>query len=242
MRVSSTFLKTGDNPTAIKLSDIEQTVGFPGELVLCTYDDNVTRQARYMYFSAEAIADEVSYDSSLAELNLQPGWYLSDASKIPDFRKGTQNIDLVFGQGCVIESSSNTAEYTVKGVVDSIQREFQIPANARKMMGNVLPRAINLSEIKQTVGFPGELVLCTYDNNVTRQARYMYFSEAAIADEVDWDSSLTSLNLQPGWYLSDASKIPDFKKGAQDIEFASGQGFVVESSSNTAVLQFPSAM
>ena len=59
MRSAAAFLLVGENPTAIKLSDIKQTAGEPGDLTLCTYNDNVTRLAQYIYVSAEAVAEGV---------------------------------------------------------------------------------------------------------------------------------------------------------------------------------------
>ena len=99
------------------------------------------------------------------------------------------------------------------------------------MMGNILPRTVQLSEIKQTVGDPGDLTLCTYDDNVTQLHQYQYFSSAATGGE-----------LPEGWYVLDASLDPDFDKGPQDFELAAGDGFVVVSGNSSAVLQFPSAM
>lgn len=37
IRSAATFLLVGENPTAIKLSDIKQTAGEPVDLTLCTY-------------------------------------------------------------------------------------------------------------------------------------------------------------------------------------------------------------
>ena len=220
MRSAATFLLVGENPTAIKISDIKQTSGDPGDLTLCLYNDNVTRLAQYWYFSTEATGGE-----------LPEGWYLLDGNADPDFEKGVQNADLPYGQGCVINSSSSSAEYTSAGEVDSIKREFSIAINARKMMGNVLPRAIQLSELKQTVGDPGDLTFCTYDNNVTRLAQYWYFSTDATGGE-----------LPEGWYILDENADPDFEKGPQDFSIPSGQEFVVNSSNSSAVLQFPKAI
>ena len=218
MRSAATFLKVGENPTAIKISDIKQTAGDPGDLTLCLYNDNVTRLAQYWYFSSEATGGE-----------LDEGWY-KIVDDEPDFESGVQNADLPYGQGCVINSSSSSAEYTSAGEVDSIKREFSIAINARKMMGNVLPRAIQLSELKQTVGDPGDLTFCTYDNNVTRLAQYWYFSSEATGGE-----------LPEGWYKI-VDDEPDFESGVQDFEIPSGQGFVVNSSNSSAVLQFPKAI
>ncbi len=57
MRSAATFLLVGENPTAIKLSDIKQTAGEPSDLTLCTYNDNVMRLAQYICVSAEAAAE-----------------------------------------------------------------------------------------------------------------------------------------------------------------------------------------
>ncbi len=220
MRSAATFLKVGENPTAVKISDIKQTVGDPGDLTLCLYNDNVTRLAQYWYFSSEATGGE-----------LPEGWYILDENLDPDFEGGVKDADLPYGQGCVINSDSSSAEYTSAGEVDSIKREFTVTAGARKMMGNVLPRAVQLSEIKQTVGDPGDLTFCTYNNNVTRLAQYWYFSSEATGGE-----------LPEGWYLLDENLDPDFEKGPQDLTLASGDGFVVNSDNSNAVLQFPKAM
>ena len=220
MRSAATFLLVGENPTAIKISDIKQTSGDPGDLTLCLYNDNVTRLAQYWYFSTEATGGE-----------LEEGWYSVDDNLEPDFEGGVKDADLPYGQGCVINSSNSSAEYTSAGAVDSIKREFSVAANARKMMGNVLPRAVMLSEIKQTVGDPGDLTFCTYNNNVTRLAQYWYFSTEATGGE-----------LEEGWYLVDDNLEPDFEKGPQDFSIPSGQGFVVNSSNSSAVLQFPKAI
>ena len=220
MRSAATFLKVGENPTAIKISDIKQTVGDPGDLVLCTYDDNVTQLHQYMFFSTKATGGE-----------LPEGWYVLDKNADPDFEAGPQSIDLPYGQGCVIVSSSSSAEYTSAGEVDSIKREFQVTINTRKMMGNVLPRTIQLSEIKQTVGDPGDLTLCTYDENVTQQHQYIFFSTVATGGE-----------LPEGWYVLDKNADPDFEAGPQDFEIPSGQGFVVVSGNSNAVLKFPAAI
>ena len=99
------------------------------------------------------------------------------------------------------------------------------------MMGNVLPMPVMLSDIKQTVGDPGDLTFCTYDNNVTRLARYWYFSTEATGGE-----------LEEGWYILDENADPDFEKGPQDFQLASGEGFVVNSDNSNAVLQFPKAI
>lgn len=221
MRSAATFLAIGgEDPTAITISDIKQTVGDPGDLTLCTYNDNVTRLAQYWFFSSEATGGE-----------LPEGWYVLDANLDPDFDAGVQDVDLPYGQGCVIVSGNSSAEYTSAGEVDSIKREFTVTAGARKMMGNVLPKSVMLSEIKQTVGDPGDLTFCTYDNNVTRQAQYWYFSSEATGGE-----------LAEGWYILDANLDPDFEQGPQDFSLASGEGFVVVSGNSSAVLQFPEAM
>ena len=219
MRAPATFLNVGDNPTAIKISDIKQTSGDPGDLTLGRYDDNVTRLASYLYFSTEATGGE-----------LPEGWYILDSNGDPDFEAGPQTTDLPYGQGCVIVSANSSAEYTSAGEVDSIKREFSVAVNTRKMMGNVLPRTVHLSEIKQTVGDPGDLTLCRYDDNVTRLASYLFFSTEATGGE-----------LPEGWYILDSNGDPDFEAGPQDYEFASGQGFVVVSANSNAVLQFPAA-
>ena len=222
MRSAATFLLVGENPTAIKLSDIIQTAGEPGDLTLCTYNDNVTRLSQYIYVSAEAAA----------EAKIDAGWYILDGDGNPDVEAGVKNVDLPYGQGCVINSSSSTAEYTSAGEVDSIKREFTVTANTRKMMGNVLPRDIRLSELKQTVGEPGDLTLCTYDDNVTRTAQYIYVSEEAAAEA----------KIDAGWYILDGDGNPDVEAGVKDFTITSGQGFVVNSSNSSAVLQFPKAI
>ena len=71
MRSAATFLKVGENPTAVKISDIKQTVGDPGDLTLCLYNDNVTRLAQYWYFSSEATGGE-----------LPEGWYILDEKAV----------------------------------------------------------------------------------------------------------------------------------------------------------------
>ena len=220
MRSAATFLLVGENPTAIKISDIKLTSGDPGDLTLCLYNDNVTRLARYWYFSTEATGGE-----------LEEGWYLLDNNGEPDLENGVKDAALPYGQGCVINSVSSTAEYTSAGEVDSIKREFTVTGGARKMMGNVLPRDIMLNELKQTVGDPGDLTFCTYDNNVTRLARYWYFSTEATGGE-----------LEEGWYILDNNGEPDFEKGPQNFTIPSGQGFVVNSVNSNAVLQFPKAI
>ena len=221
MRSAATFLAIGgEDPTAITISDIKQTVGDPGDLTLCTYNDNVTRQAQYWYFSSEATGGE-----------LPEGWYILDSNDEPQFEQGVQNSSLPYGQGCVIVSANSSAEYNSAGEVDSIKREFSVTAGARKMMGNVLPKSVNLSEIKQTVGDPGDLTFCTYDNNVTRQAQYWYFSSEATGGE-----------LPEGWYILDSNDEPQFEQGVQDFSLESGEGFVVVSANSNAVLQFPKAM
>ena len=220
MRTVATFLNVGENPTAIKLSDITQTAGDPGDLTLCTYNDNVTRTASYWFFSSEATGGE-----------LEEGWYLLDNNGDPDFEGGVKNADIPYGQGCVIVSGNSSATYTSAGEVDSIKREFTVAIGARKMMGNVLPKPVMLSEIKQTVGDPGDLTFCTYNNNVTRTASYWYFSSEATGGE-----------LEEGWYILDSQGDPDFEKGPQDFQLASGEGFVVVSGNSSAVLQFPKAI
>ncbi len=231
MRSAATFLKIGENPTAIKLSDIQQIAGGPGDLVLCLYDNNVTRQAQYMYISDEVVEGSEGYFPNA-------GWYKVDDSLNPiNPELGAQgDVDLPYGQGCVINSSSSEAVYTSAGEVDSIVREFSIASGARKMMGNVLPRTLMLSELKQISGGPGDLVFCTYDNNVTRQAQYMY-----ISDEVVTGSEGYFPNV--GWYKVDDSLNPiNPELGAQDLEIPSGDGFVVNSSNSEAMLQFPKAL
>ena len=156
---------------------------------------------------------------------------LVDKNGDPDFEAGPQDTDLPYGQGCVIVSSSSKAEYTSAGEVDSIKREFKVTINTRKMMGNVLPRTVQLSEIKQTVGDPGDLTFCTYNENVTRTASYQFFSTEATGGE-----------LPEGWYILDKNGDPDFEAGPQDVPLPSGQGFVIVSSSSNAVLQFPKAI
>ena len=219
MRSASTFLNVGTNPTEIKISDIKQSVGDPGDLTLCLYDDNVTRQAQYWYFSTEATGGE-----------LEEGWYILNSMGEPDFEKGVQSADLPYGQGCVIVSVNTSAEYTSAGEVDSIKREFSVTAGARKMMGNVLPTTVKLSQLKQSVGDPGDFTFCTYDNNVTRQAQYWFFSTEATGGE-----------LEEGWYILNNMGEPDFEKGVQDFDIAPGQGFVITSVNSGAVLQFPKA-
>ena len=220
MRSAATFLLVGENPTAIKISDIKQTSGDPGDLTLCLYNDNVTRLASYQFFSSEATGGE-----------LEEGWYVLDSNGDPDFEGGVKDAALPYGQGCVINSVNSSAEYTSAGEVDSIKREFTVPGGSRKMMGNVLPRTVRLSEIKQTVGDPGDLTFCTYNNNVTRTASYQFFSTEATGGE-----------LEEGWYILDSNGDPDFEKGPQDFTLASGEGFVVNSVNSSAVLQFPKAI
>jgi len=220
MRSASTFLKVGENPVAIKIADIKQTVGDPGDLTLCTYDDNVTQLNQFQFFSTEATGGE-----------LPEGWYILDKSGDHDFEKGPQETDLPYGQGCVIVSANSSAEYTSAGEVDSVKREFTVTVNARKMMGNVLPRTVQLSEIKQTVGDPGDLTLCTYDDNVTQLNQFQFFSTEATGGE-----------LPEGWYVLDKNGDPDFEKGPQDFALDSGAGFVIVSANSNAVLQFPKAM
>ncbi len=222
MRTPSVFLKMGANPTAIWLSDIQQTAGGAADLILCTYNDNVSRTAMYIYINAE--------EAAVAEL-ASAGWYQLDDefNPIPDEVK---DFELPFGQGCVIVSGSSDAAYTSKGVVDSIKREFSVTENTSKMTGNVLPHSIMLSDLKQTAGGAADLILCTYNDNVSRTAMYIYINaeEAAVA-------GLASA----GWYQLDDefNPIPDEVK---DFELPSGQGFVVVSGNSDAVLQFPSAM
>jgi len=220
MRAASTFLAIGNDPTALKITDVTQTAGDPGDLTLCTYDDNVTRQAQYWFFSTEATSGE-----------LPEGWYILDSNDEPDFEAGVQAADLPYGQGCVIVSANNNATYTSAGKVDSIARDFSVTAGARKMMGNVLPRSVNLSEIKQTVGDPGDLTICTYDNNVTRQAQYWFFSTEATAGEIP-----------EGWYILNSNDEPDFDAGVQEVTFNAGAGFVVVSANSSATLTFPKAL
>ena len=220
MRTAATFLNVGANPTAITLGDIKQTAGDPGDLTLCTYDDNVTRLAQYWYFSSEATGGE-----------LPEGWYILDNNGEPDLESGVQNTSLPYGQGCVIVSASSSAAYPSAGQVDSVAREFSVTAGARKMMGNILPVSINLSQIEQSAGDPGDLTICTYDNNVTRLAQYWFFSTEATGGE-----------LPEGWYILDNNGEPDFESGAQNVTFASGAGFVVVSASSTATLSFPAAL
>ena len=220
MRSAATFLKVGENPTAIKISDIRQTSGDPGDLTLNTYNDNVTRIASYQFFSSEATGGE-----------LPEGWYVLDSNGDPDFEAGPQETALPYGQGCVIVSANSSAEYTSAGEVDSIKREFTVAVNARKMMGNVLPRTVNLSEIKQTTGDPGDLTFCTYNDNVTRIASYQFFSTETTGGE-----------LAEGWYILDSNGDPDFEAGPKSVEFASGAGFVIVSANSSAVLQFPKAI
>ena len=98
MRSASTFLNIGANPTEIKISDIKQSAGDPGDLTLCLYDDNVTRQAQYWYFSAEATGGE-----------LEEGWYLLNSNDEPEFEKGVQDFDIAPGAGFVITSVNSTA-------------------------------------------------------------------------------------------------------------------------------------
>ena len=80
MRSAATFLLVGENPTAIKLSDIKQTAGEPGDLTLCTYNDNVMRLAQYICVSAEAAA----------EAEIDPGWYILDGDGNPDVEAGVK--------------------------------------------------------------------------------------------------------------------------------------------------------
>ena len=222
MRSAATFLLVGENPTAIKISDIKQTAGDPGDLILCLYNDNVTRLAQYMFVSEE-VATEEGIDS---------GWYILDGDGNPDVEAGAQNTNLPYGQGCVINSASSSAEYTSAGEVDSIKREFTITAGARKMMGNVLPRDITLNELKQIGGDPGDLIFCTYDNNVTRLAQYLFVSEEVATEE----------GIDSGWYILDGDGNPDVEAGVKDFTISSGQGFVVNSANSNAVLQFPKAI
>ena len=219
MRSAATFLNIGDAPVDVKISDIKQSVGDPGDLTLCLYDDNVTRTAQYWFFSSEATGGE-----------LEEGWYILDSNGEPDFEKGIQSAALPYGQGCVINSVNSDAGYTSAGAVDNIEREFSVPNGARKMMGNVLPKQITLSQIKQSVGDPGDLTFCTYDNNVTRTAQYWFFSTEATGGE-----------LEEGWYILDNNGEPDFEKGVQDIPLPAGEGFVVNSVNSSAVLKFPAA-
>ena len=98
MRSAATFLKVGEKPTAIKISDIKQTAGDPGDLTLCLYNDNVTRTAQYIYFSSEATGGE-----------LEEGWYILDSNGDPDFESGVQDFAIPSGQGFVVNSSNSSA-------------------------------------------------------------------------------------------------------------------------------------
>ena len=98
MRSAATFLKLGENPVDIKLSDIKQTVGDPGDLTLCTYDDNVTLQQQYQFFSTEATGGA-----------LPEGWYILDKNGDPDFEAGPQDFPIPAGQGFVIVSGNSNA-------------------------------------------------------------------------------------------------------------------------------------
>ena len=98
MRSAATFLLVGENPTAIKISDIKQTAGDPGDLTLCLYNDNVTRQAQYWYFSSEATGGE-----------LEEGWYILDSNGDPDFESGVQDFAIPSGEGFVVNSFNSSA-------------------------------------------------------------------------------------------------------------------------------------
>lgn len=98
MRSAATFLVIGENPTAIKISDIKQTVGDPGDLTLCLYNDNVTRLAQYWYFSSEATAGE-----------LEEGWYILNSNDEPQFEQGVQDLTLAPGEGFVVVSANSSA-------------------------------------------------------------------------------------------------------------------------------------
>ena len=109
MRSASTFLNVGENPTAIKLSDIKQTVGDPGDLVFCTYNDNVTRLAQYIYVSAEAAA----------EAEIDPGWYILDSDGMPDVEAGVKDFTITSGQGFVINSLNSSAVLQVPKAINN---------------------------------------------------------------------------------------------------------------------------
>ncbi len=230
MRSAATFLKTGANPEAVTLGDIERTGGEYTQLTLAAYDDNVTCKFEYIYFSE---AESLKYTDG----EIPHGWYLRLADGEPDFDSGLKNdVALPIGQGCVIDSSSSEATYTSKGLVDTAGREFNILAGSRKMMGNFLPRSITLGELKRTTGEYTQLTFCTYDNNVTCTGEYVYFSEEESLKYTDGE-------IPHGWYLRLEDGEPDFDSGLKDeLELPSGQGFVADSSSDEIMLQFPKAM
>ena len=106
MRSAATFLLVGENPTAIKISDIKQSSGDPGDLTLCRYDDNVTRLASYNYFSSEATGGE-----------LPEGWYILDSNGDPDFDAGPQEFEFAAGQGFVVNSVNSSAVLQFPGAM-----------------------------------------------------------------------------------------------------------------------------
>ena len=230
MRVVSTFLPINGAAGDLTLGDIKQVGGSVSSFTLTTYDNNVTSQKEYWYFDADT--------AEAAEID--EGWYEltedEDDNIIPDIEKGAQNDEpLPLGQGCVIVSVDDDATYSSAGVVDSIVREFSVPAGDRKMTGNVLPKTLTLGQIKQVGGSVSSFTLTTYDNNVTSQKEYWYF-DADTAESVEIDE---------GWYEltedEDDNIIPDIEKGVQNFSVGSGEGFVVVSVDDDAVLQFPKA-
>jgi len=208
---------------------------YPGQITLGTYDDNVTRQHEYWYFdSATAIEAEV-----------EPGWYLTkedpDEGTVPDFGAGVQNaVELPYGRACVMVSIEDGANYNTQGNVALANVEIQVDQDHRRMTGNSMPRAINISEITtgngESATFPGQLTLGTYDDNVTRQHEYWYFDPA----------TATEAEVEVGWYLTkedpDEGTIPDFEAGVQSFTFAPGQGFVMTSMEDGAVFTLPKAL
>ena len=232
MRAVSTFLPVGGTAASVKLGDVKQAGGYVSAFTLTTYDDNVTSQKEYWFFD-ETAAEEAG--------GIDVGWYEltedEDENIVPDIEKGVQNdVELPLGQGCVIVSVDDDTEYTSAGEVDSIVREFNVPNGARKMTGNVLPKDLNLGQIKQVGGFVSAFTLTTYDNNVTSQKEYWYFDDTA-AEEAG--------GIDVGWYEltedEDENIVPDIEKGVQNFNVPSGQGFVVVSVDDDTVLQFPKA-
>ena len=223
MRPAATFLATGANPMDLDITNITQTAGESLDLTVGIYDDNVTRQRQYQYIMpADVDGEDIK----------EAGWYLVDNQGDVDIEGGVQSTALPYGQGCVIVSGNSAALYSSAGIVDSIAREFSVTAGARKMMGNVLPRSVTLSEITQVAGNSLDLTIGIYDNNVTRLRQYQYIME----EDVDGEDIKAS-----GWYLVDNQGDVDIESGVQNMAFASGDGFVVVSGNSNAVLKFPRA-
>lgn len=225
MRVA-TFAPIKGSLAEMTIGSVQQNGGDPADIVLATYNDNVTRLREFHFFTKDFIETE--------ELGCKEGWYEPDADGEYDLEKNSNDVALPFGYACVVDGVATDTSFMFSGSVVTTDVEVELSAGQRRMTGNTLPREIDINEIKQVGGDPADLVLATYNDNVTRLCEYHYFTKEFIAAE--------ELGCEEGWYEPDADGEYDLEAGPAHVTIKAGQGFVIDCVAVSATFKLPAAL